>query len=96
MCPQPHHDRERVCPQTHHVFRAYLRDHPSHPDVVVHHGGPTLAADGETPNGLLLVMETPSLDAARAFLNDCPYAKVDIFAECDLRAWDWYTGRPSS
>ena len=82
--------------RTQETFRAYLRDHPAHPDVVVHHAGPTLAADGETPDGLLLVMEAPSVDAARAFVDDCPYARKDIFAECVLRGWDWYTGRPGS
>lgn len=80
--------------ETQEAFRAYLRDHPAHADVVVHHGGPTLADDRETPNGLLLVMEAPSVDAARAFVADSPYAEAGIFAECDLRAWDWYTGSP--
>ena len=86
---------QKLRSETQPAFRAYLRDHPAHPDVVVHHGGPTLADDGETPNGVLLVMETPSVDAARAFVADSPYAKADIFAECDLRAWDWFTGSPS-
>ena len=84
----------KVRNDTQEAFRAYLRDHPAHPDVVVHHGGPTLADDGETPVGLLLVMETPSLDAARAFVADSPYEKAGVFAECELRQWEWYTGRP--
>ena len=76
------------------AFRRYLHSHPAHPDVVVHHAGPTLADDDESIVGLLLVMEAASLDAARAFLDDSPYATADVFAECELREWDWLTGRP--
>ena len=83
----------QVRSETQDTFRAYLRDHPGHSDVVVHHGGPTLAEDG-TPMGLLLVAEAPSVDAVRAFLNDCPYAEAGVIGECDVREWDWFTGRP--
>lgn len=85
---------QRVRSETQDMFRAYLRDHPAHPDVVVHHGGPTLGDDGETPGGLLLVAEAPSVDAVRAFLADSPFAAAGVFGECEVRAWDWYTGRP--
>ena len=80
--------------QTQPAFRAYLRDHPAHPDVVVHHAGPTLAADGETPIDVLVVAEAPSVDAVRAFMADCPYASAGVFDECEVRQWDWFTGRP--
>ena len=53
----------------------YLRSHPAHPDVVVHHGGPTLGDDGESIVGRLIVMEAPSVEAARAFLDDSPFAR---------------------
>jgi len=43
---------------------------------------------------LLLVLEAPSLDAARAFLADSPYAEAGIFAHSHIRAWNWLTGRP--
>ena len=75
-------------------FAAYLRDHANHPDVVVHHGGPTLGDDGETVNGLLLAVEAPSLEAARAFVADSPYGRAGLFAESHVRPWDWLTGRP--
>lgn len=80
--------------ETHDAFRAYLRSHPAHPGVIVHHGGPTLTDDGESVVGLLLIMEAPSLEAARAFVDDSPYAKANVFAECAVHAWDWTTGRP--
>ena len=76
------------------AFAAYLHDGGSHPDVVVHQGGPTLGDDGETINGLCLVVEAPSLDAARAFVADSPYGQADILAESHVRRWNWLTGRP--
>ena len=77
------------------AFRAYLRDHPDHPDVICHHGGPTLSDSGESVTGLLLVIEAPSHAAARSFLADSPYGKAGLFAESHVRQWDWTTGRPS-
>ena len=75
-------------------FRSYLLDHPDHPEVVVHHGGPTLDDDAENVVGLLLILEAPAADAARVFLADSPYGKADIIAEFGIRPWDWFTGRP--
>ena len=83
----------QVRDETREAFLEYLRDHPTHPGVVVHHGGPTLSDDGASIVGRLLVMEAPSVDAARAFLADSPFAKANVFAECHVRAWDWITGR---
>ena len=75
-------------------FAAYLQNHPQHSDVTVHHGGPTLGDDGESVNGLLLAVEAPSLEAARAFVADSPYGQAGLFAESHVRQWDWLTGRP--
>ncbi|MDE0486395.1 MAG: YciI family protein [Nitrospira sp.] len=75
-------------------FRSYLRDHPDHADVVVHHGGPTLDNDAENVVGLLLILEAPSAVGVQAFLADSPYGKADIFAESRIQPWDWFTGRP--
>ena len=73
-------------------FRAWLNSHPEHPDVIVHHGGPTLADDGQTVNGTLNVIEAPSIEAAKAFAADSPLRKRDIYAEYHIRPWDWRTG----
>lgn len=75
-------------------FSAYLHDHPRHPGVTVHHAGPTLDESEETAVGLILVLEAPSLAAARAFVADSPYAQADLFAETLVRPWNWLTGRP--
>ena len=76
------------------AFIAYLRDHPDHPDVTVHNGGPMLAEDGESIVGTLLTIEAPSREAARAFVMDSPYARADLLADVQVRQWDWRTGRP--
>ena len=76
------------------AFADYVHDLSRHPDVVVRHGGPTLGDDGETVNGLLLVVEAPSLGAARAFVSDSPYGQANLFAESHVRQWNWLTGRP--
>ena len=76
------------------AFIDYLRNHPDNPGVVVHNGGPTLSDDSKTIVGLLLTLDAPSLEAARAFLADSPYGKADVFAETEFRPWEWRTGRP--
>ncbi len=76
------------------AFAAYLHDDGRHPDVIVRIGGPTHGGDGETVNGLLLVVEAPSLGAARTFAADSPYGQANIFAELHVRPWNWLTGRP--
>ena len=74
------------------AFIDYLRNHPG---VVVHNGGPTLDDDSQSIVGLLLILEAPSLEAARAFLADSPYGKADVFADTQFRPWEWRTGRPA-
>lgn len=76
------------------AFTAYLHDRSRHPDVLVHQGGPTLGDDGETVNGLLLVLDAPSLAAARAFVADSPYGQAGLLADSHVRPWNWLTGRP--
>ena len=78
------------------AFGDYLRDHPDHPDVVVHTAGPTLADDSDTPVGSLLILEAPSLAAARVFVADSPFGKADVIAKSEVRPWDWRMGRPGS
>ena len=77
------------------TIRPYLQDHPAHPGVRLHHSGPTLAEDGETINGSLLLVEAPSLEAVQAFVADHPLNKAELLAECQVRPWDWRTGRPA-
>ena len=77
------------------TIRTYLHDHPDHPGVSLHHAGPTLAENGETINGSLLLVEAPSLEVVRAFVADHPLNKAGRLAECQVRQWDWRTGCPT-
>ena len=76
------------------AFVAYLNDRDGHPDVILHHAGPTLDDDGETINGLLLVIEASSLGAARTFVDESPHGRTGALEETVVRPWNWMTGRP--
>ena len=76
------------------AFYKYLRDHPDHPGVVLYHGGPTLSEDGSTRIGTLLVLDAPSVDAARAFISDSPYGRAELYGELYVRPLEWLTGKP--
>ena len=51
--------------------------------------GPFTEPDGETMNGSLIVVEAPSLDAARKIAAGDPFAKAGVFASVDIRPWLW-------
>jgi hypothetical protein len=56
--------------------------------------GPFTAEDGETMNGSLIVVEAPSLEAARKIGAGDPFAKAGIFAAVDIRPWLWTINNP--
>lgn len=56
--------------------------------------GPFLDDAGEAPRGSLLVVEADSLDDARRFLAEDPYAKADLFVAVSLHPWKWVIGAP--
>ena len=87
-------DSGRVRERPADAFAAYLHDTARHPDVIVHHGGPTLGDDEETADGLVLVVEAPSPGAVRTFVAGSPYATTGLLAETRVRRWNWLTGRP--
>jgi uncharacterized protein YciI len=51
--------------------------------------GPFTEPDGETMNGSLIVVEAPSLDAARKIAAGDPFARTGLFASVDIRPWLW-------
>ena len=87
-------DTGRVRERPMDAFAAYVHDTARHPGVIVHHGGPTVGDDGETADGLVLVVEAPSADAVRAFVAGSPYGAAGLLAETRIRRWNWLTGRP--
>ena len=69
------------------VHRAWLREHPGHAVRVVH-GGPTLDEAGAM-NGTLLVVEAEGIAQVRRFLAEDPYTRGGLFAQLEIRAWNW-------
>ena len=50
--------------------------------------GPTLADDGETMNGSLIVVDFGSLKQAQEFASNDPYAQAKLFESVSIRAWN--------
>ncbi len=51
--------------------------------------GPFTEEDGETMNGSLIVVEAPSLAAAREIADGDPFARAGLFAGVEIRPWLW-------
>ena len=56
--------------------------------------GPFTQPDGVTMNGSLVVIEAPTLEAARRIAAGDPFAKAGLFASVDIRAWLWTINAP--
>jgi len=50
--------------------------------------GPTLAEDGETMNGSLIVVDFDRLEQAQEFASNDPYAQSKLFDSVEIRAWN--------
>ena len=55
-------------------------------------GGPFTNEDASEMNGSLLVVETDTLAEARAIADADPYAKAGLFADVQIRPWNWIKG----
>ncbi len=49
--------------------------------------GPTLAEDGQTPTGSLIVIDLPDQAAIDAFCANDPYAKAGLFQRVEVSLW---------
>lgn len=56
--------------------------------------GPFTDEDGETMTGSLIVVEAPSLAAAREIADGDPFARMGVFASIEIRPWKWSIGKP--
>ena len=56
--------------------------------------GPFLDGEGK-PDGSLVVYETETLEAAQALVDADPYTKAGLFAETEIRAWNWTINKPA-
>jgi len=53
----------------------------------VRFAGPLMSEDGEKMVGSFLVLEVASLEAARDWAANDPYAKVGLFESSEVRPW---------
>ena len=58
--------------------------------------GPFTTEDGSQMNGSLLVVEADSAEQARAIAERDPYAKAGLFADVQVRPWNWTIGNPNA
>ncbi|HUH50431.1 MAG TPA: YciI-like protein [Mycoplana sp.] len=57
--------------------------------------GPFLGDDGK-PNGSLVVVKAETIEAARALAEADPYAKAGLFANVEVKAWNWVFNNPEA
>ena len=58
--------------------------------------GPFTNEDMSEMNGSLLIVEAVSTDAARAIAERDPYFKAGLFADVQVRPWNWTIGNPNA
>ena len=56
--------------------------------------GPFLKEDGKTMCGSLVVIEAPSMEAARGIAANDPFAKIGLFESVEIRPWLWAMNKP--
>jgi len=74
--------------RTRETHLAHLRDHAG----AIVSAGPLLSADGSTPVGSLLIVDTASLEEARGMMEADPYTKAGLFERFDVYPWRWVMG----
>ncbi|WPE21755.1 YciI-like protein [Shinella zoogloeoides] len=57
--------------------------------------GPFLGDDGK-PTGSLVVVKAETIEDARRIAADDPYAKAGLFAEVEVKAWNWVFNNPEA
>ncbi|MFQ6157988.1 MULTISPECIES: YciI-like protein [Sinorhizobium] len=57
--------------------------------------GPFLDADGK-PTGSLVIVKADTLEEARALAEADPYAKAGLFANVEIKAYNWVFNNPEA
>lgn len=70
----------------------YIHDHEERVFVA----GPTLADDGTTMTGTVIILEAPDRAAAQAFTDGDPYFKAGLFASRTITPWKLITFYPAA
>ena len=72
---------------------AYLND--LNAKGILKMAGPFLGDDGK-PTGSLVIVKTETIDDARAIADADPYAKAGLFANVDIKPWNWVFNKPEA
>lgn len=78
-----------------------LANRPAHidwlkaPGSLIRVAGPFTSEDGGAMTGSLLIVEADSLEAARAYCAEDPYAKAGLFSAVEIKPWKWVIGQPA-
>lgn len=70
---------------------AHLEWAASHADKILV-AGPLFQDDGETFAGSCFILNMPSLEAAKSWAEDDPYAKAGLFGTVSLTPFKWAIG----
>lgn len=57
--------------------------------------GPFLDGDGK-PNGSLVIVETDTIEEARALADADPYAKAGLFQSVEVKPFNWVFNKPEA
>ena len=57
--------------------------------------GPFLGEDGK-PTGSLVVVKAETIEEARQIAESDPYAKAGLFANVEVKAWNWVFNNPEA
>jgi len=87
---KPGHLQVRLDTRPAHV--AYLQDLNARGLLKL--AGPFLDGEGK-PDGSLVVYEADTLEAAQALVDADPYTKAGLFADAEIRAWNWTINKPA-
>jgi uncharacterized protein YciI len=87
---KPGHLQVRLDTRPAHV--AYLQDLNARGLLKL--AGPFLDGEGK-PDGSLVVYEADTLEAAQALADADPYTKAGLFADTEIRPWNWTINKPA-
>lgn len=77
------------------IRKEKLDEHRAHfqkAGSAVRAAGPMMTESGDAQCGSLIVYETDSAAAARAFIEGDPYARAGLFEQITVRSWQWMSG----
>ncbi|HVW57898.1 MAG TPA: YciI-like protein [Rhizobiaceae bacterium] len=86
-------DHLQLRQETRPAHLAYLND--LNAKGLLKFAGPFLGNDGNS-NGSLVVIEAENRAKAREIAAGDPYAKAGLFADVEIRAWNWAVNNPAA